>query len=263
MIDAHLNAIEAVLLAQSTIATNAGHPNLRGGPREWFIRDFLESHLPSMLEVGQGELVSAHSVPNPGQKAYRPQVDIVLYRRDFPKLAYSRADTGFLIEGTVATIECKSDLNKAELAKACEAHKEHKALAYVYMEISVPSTIEPLFAILPYPISYVVAFSGPAEIETAARWMPEIMKEKNIEEKDMVDFVAVLGKGFIVRLRSWPTLQVTNTPPEHRWAYSSIERGCLAAMFRHMLMWMPASTRLPKLDYHQRYSELTGSCHTL
>ncbi|HTG31866.1 MAG TPA: DUF6602 domain-containing protein [Thermoanaerobaculia bacterium] len=263
MINAHLNALEAVLLAQSAIATNTGHPNLRGGPREWFVRDFLEAHLPSMLEVGQGELISAHSVPSPGQKAYRGQVDIVLYRRDFPKLAYSRTDTGFLIEGAVATIECKSNLTKAELAKACEAQKEHKALAYVYMEISVPSTKGPLTAILPYPISYVVAFSGPAEIETVAKWMPEIMKEKNIAEKDMVDFVAILGKGFVIRLGGWPTMQVTNTPPDHRWAYTPVEAGCLAALFRHMLMWMPASMRLPKLDYHPGYAELTGPCYTL
>ncbi len=31
MIVSHLNAIEKVLIAQSEIAKNAGHPNLRGG----------------------------------------------------------------------------------------------------------------------------------------------------------------------------------------------------------------------------------------
>ena len=54
MIVSHLNAIEKVLIAQSEIAQNAGHPNLRGGPREWFIQEYLENHLPTILEMGQG-----------------------------------------------------------------------------------------------------------------------------------------------------------------------------------------------------------------
>jgi hypothetical protein len=54
MIVSHLNAIEKVLIAQSRIADNAGHPNLRGGPREWFIQEYLETHLPTILEIGLG-----------------------------------------------------------------------------------------------------------------------------------------------------------------------------------------------------------------
>jgi len=63
MLESHINAIENVLLAQSIAAKNAGHPNLRGGPREWFIRDFLQSHLPSTLEIGQGEIIQFNSKP--------------------------------------------------------------------------------------------------------------------------------------------------------------------------------------------------------
>ncbi len=62
MLRSHLNAIEAVLLAESRAAANAGHPNLRGGPREWFIENFLSTHLPSSLEIGQGEIIDAGSV---------------------------------------------------------------------------------------------------------------------------------------------------------------------------------------------------------
>ena len=90
MLQSHINAIEQVLLAQSVAAQNAGHPNLRGGPREWFIRDFLTSHLPATLEVGQGEVIDSASVPNPPKGTYRPQVDIVLYRRDMPKIHYTQ-----------------------------------------------------------------------------------------------------------------------------------------------------------------------------
>ncbi len=68
MILSHTNAIEKVLLAQSIAANTAGHPNLRGGPREWFIRDFLENHLPSTLQLGQGEIIDEDSKPHPSQK---------------------------------------------------------------------------------------------------------------------------------------------------------------------------------------------------
>src|SRR3972149_11697895 len=96
LLSAHMNAIEQVLLAQSKIAHNAGHPNLRGGPREWFIRDFLQSHLPSTLEIGQGEIIDVNSIPNPSPGNYRPQVDVVIYRSDMPKISYSKLDFAYL-----------------------------------------------------------------------------------------------------------------------------------------------------------------------
>lgn len=108
MILSHTNAIEKVLIAQSAAAQNAGHPNLRGGPREWFIRgirDFLQNHLPTSLEIGQGEIIDEDSKPSPPQDSYRPQVDIVVYRRDLPRITYSRDNAAFLAEGVIATIE--------------------------------------------------------------------------------------------------------------------------------------------------------------
>ncbi len=99
MLESHINAIERVLIAQSQTAKNAGHPNLRGGPREWFIRDFLSSHLPGTLEIGQGEILDVNSVPNPSKGNYRPQIDIVIYRKDLPKITYSKTDSAYFVEG--------------------------------------------------------------------------------------------------------------------------------------------------------------------
>jgi Domain of unknown function (DUF6602) len=122
MLASHLNAIEKVLIAQSHVAANAGHPNLRGGPREWFIREFLETHLPTTLEIGQGEIIDVNSPPRPSPGTYRPQVDIVIYRRDVPKITFSRTDAAFLVEGVMATIESKSELKKegGGLKEVCE-----------------------------------------------------------------------------------------------------------------------------------------------
>ena len=52
--------------------------NLRGAPREWFIQEYLENHLPTILEMGQGEIIDADSKPNPDLNNYRPQIDLVI-----------------------------------------------------------------------------------------------------------------------------------------------------------------------------------------
>jgi hypothetical protein len=70
MLASHLNAIEAVLIAQGKVASNARHPNLIGGPKEWFIRNFLAAHLPSTVRIGQGEIINAQSKPRPVSKCY-------------------------------------------------------------------------------------------------------------------------------------------------------------------------------------------------
>ena len=61
MIESHLNAIESLLLAQGRIASNAGNPNLIGGPREWFVKNFLIEHLPETIRVGQGEIIRTYA----------------------------------------------------------------------------------------------------------------------------------------------------------------------------------------------------------
>ena len=65
MLASHINAIEEVLLAQSKTATNAGHPNLRGGRESAVLVILLATHLPSTLEIGQGEIIEVKSKPNP------------------------------------------------------------------------------------------------------------------------------------------------------------------------------------------------------
>jgi hypothetical protein len=260
MLTSYLDAIERVLLAHSEVAQKAGHPNLRGGPREWFVREFLEQHLPTTLEIGQGEIVNSSSEPSPAPNAYRPQVDVVLYRRDFPRLAYSRQDFGYLIEGSLATVECKSVLTKAELLKACRAQQRHKKLGYQYMEVRV----EPKYhSILPYPLSYVIAYNCGTQINTAAGWLQEIGETLSADADQLVDVIVVLGKGVIWRLGAYPTIDVAPSYLGHRWAVVAQETQNLAFMFAHMLMWVPASSRLPGLDYHKPYLNLSGACKTL
>ena len=49
-------------------------------------------------------MIDANS--QPGQK--RNQIDIVIYKRDYPKLDFGGGISGFLVESVVATIEAQA-----------------------------------------------------------------------------------------------------------------------------------------------------------
>lgn len=239
MLVSHINAIEEVLLAQSRTAKNAGHPNLRGGPREWFIRDFLQGHLPSTLEVGQGEIIDCNSRPNPPQGSYRPQVDVVLYRRDVPKISYSTTDSAYLAEGAMATIESKSVLTDTELGNACKASIAHKSLN---RQSSSGMTVGNMPTEI---ISYVVAYDGPANMQTVSGWLVNYVRTNNANPDQLVDLVIILGKGVLWRLKSFQALQIPNATSNHNWAYIDQKEKNLFTLFTHMLTWTSASSTPP------------------
>lgn len=84
MLKTHMEAIEKSLITTSKIPASSGHSLHKGTPREAFIKEYLESHLPSNVAIGTGEIIDANS--KPGDK--RNQYDIVIYKRSYPKLVY-------------------------------------------------------------------------------------------------------------------------------------------------------------------------------
>jgi hypothetical protein len=231
MLLSHTNAIERVLIAQSAAAHSAGHPNLRGGPREWFIREFLESHLPTSLEIGQGEIIDEDSQPSPPKGSYRPQVDIVIYRQDLPRITYSRDNIAFLAEGVIATIESKSVLTKKDLKSACQTATVHKSL----------KRTPPLHSFGDSPqsiLSYVVAFGGPKKMSTVARWLPDIANEMQASHDILIDMIVVLGKGVLWQRGVLASIPGFELPRGTRWAYQEQSERNLFMMFMHMLTWV-------------------------
>ncbi|HPO16077.1 MAG TPA: hypothetical protein PLI09_21755 [Candidatus Hydrogenedentes bacterium] len=246
MIISHTNALEKILVAQSEVARNAGHPNLRGGPREWFIREFLQNHFPTHLEIGQGEIIDEDSKPNPPQDEYRPQVDIVVYRRDMPRITYSRDNAAYLTEGVVATIESKSVITENELEKACKAAQYHKALKRT--RPTLPS------GPIPPPIqTYIIAYEGPEKIKTVAVWLSRIAADLGVPHEELIDLVVVLGKGVIWHHKSFRDLKQL-TPPEDMWAFLQQEERNLFMFFVHMLTWITYLSGPPNtLNYVSKF----------
>ena len=201
MLKAHIDAVENSLLATSRIPANAGHSLHMGTPRESFIRQFLQSHLSERAAIGTGEIIDANS--RPGQR--RNQLDIVIYKRDFPRLDFGGGINGFLAESVVATIEIKSTLTKDELQAATLAARNVKALRSNVIT-SFTTGYHP-----PAVLNYVVAYDGPTHMQTVHGWLPDIANTTGviyptlpIEPSQRIatastglDAIFVLGRGFI------------------------------------------------------------------
>lgn len=161
MLAAHMDAVEASLVQTSRIPANAGHTLHRGTPREAFIKQFLQDHLSANVAIGSGEIIDASSLP----RASRNQFDIVIYKKNYPKLDFGGGVNGFLIESVVATIEVKSLLNQAAIDQSVAAARGAKLL--------IPN-IEKSFSsgwIPPKVLNFVVAYDGPAQMSTVIGWI--------------------------------------------------------------------------------------------
>jgi len=201
MLKSHMDACENHLLAISKVPANSGHSLHKGTPREAFIKTFLESHLPSNVAIGTGEIIDSNS--RPGQK--RNQYDIVIYKRSYPKLDFGGGISGFLVESVIATIEVKSYLDKAEFTNAAIAARNSKALK--------PNTISSFQTgyVPPGIINIVVSYDGPANMRTIHGWICGVYSSNAIKIEDLpldgtrriqtgsgaIDAVFVLGRGFM------------------------------------------------------------------
>jgi hypothetical protein len=236
MLENHLNIIEEVLRAQGKIASSAGHPNLIGYPREWFIRDFLTDHLPKTVKIGQGEIINSRTIP----KESRHQSDIVLYRRDFPVISYSQDNNAFLRESVISTIEIKSTVNLPEFRKACNASIHHKRTRYI-QEFDSKRPLQPVGGIegstIPPINTYVVAYNGPSKIITVANWLSKLEEELDTTPDNLIDMIVILGRGTVWRLESFPPLgrQLKSLNPEASWGYVEQTDKNLLILFLHML----------------------------
>lgn len=202
MLKAHLDAVEQSLLAISRVPANAGHTLHRGTPREAFIREFLTGHLSDRLAVGTGEILDASSQP----RQRRNQHDLVIYRADYPRIDLGGNVIAFLAESVVATIEIKSLLTaedlKAAVQSAATAKRLERNLVRSFSSGYVPPGI----------ISYVLAYDGPARMETVRNWLRAAETEFGLNQTQLpatrvgrtalmsegLDGVFILGRGTVL-----------------------------------------------------------------
>jgi len=249
LLKAHMDSVEDHLLAISRVPANSGHSLHKGTPREAFIREYLENHLSQNLAIGTGEIVDADSRPG----AARNQIDIVLYRRNYPKLSFGGGINAFLAESVVAIIEVKSTLTSDELGKSIRVARRVKELRKHVVK-SLYTGYQP-----PSILSYVVAYDGPAQMKTVHGWIDPIHRAEGISYPPMgatadtrvnvaspaVDGVFVLGRGF-VQFDNFPmgfaNDAVRKQNPDMHWVVGDTAKGSLLLLFLCLTLAMSGTT---------------------
>ena len=237
MLKSHMDAFENKLLATSRIPANSGHSLHKGTPREHFITEFLQDHLPSNVAIGNGEIIDSNSQP----AQQRNQYDIVIYNRSFPKLDFGGGISGFLIESVIATIEVKSTLTQKEFGNAAKAAFNSKQLQSNTISVMQIGYSPPKL------LNLIVSYDGPANMRTVHGWIsPEYQKHqipysrlpsdhsRQSTPSDAIDAVLSLGKGFLY-YDNFPVgfnvEQLRLKHPNMNWVFANSATGNLLLLF--------------------------------
>jgi hypothetical protein len=242
MLKTHMDAREALFLAQWQLQAHAGHSLHKGNPREFFVRKFLREHLPPTMAIGTGELIDAGSKP----KERRNQHDIVLFRDTYPKLSFGGGVSAFLIESVVATIEVKSVLTKDALEKAIKAARSSKNL--------IPSTTQSFEAgyVPPAILNYLVAYDSRVSVATVHKWIRDLHQKMGIADEPLpsnteerqkvvapsVDAIFIMGKGSLYFDNvpfGFASPSMREDHPQSRWICAEANSGSLLLLFLFLL----------------------------
>lgn len=237
MLKRHFDFIEKLILAQSKVVDEAGHSIHKGTPREFFIREFLEKHMGERAAFSTGEIIDSDS--NPSES--RNQIDIIIYRPDYPKLNLGGGINVFVAESVLATIEVKSKLDEEKLKKSIKAAERIKKLKREVTGVRfgyVPPGI----------VSYLVAYDGPSKMKTVYGWLDHIHKEEGISVPELslsrsdrlkkacpsIDAVFILGKGFLYfdnQQTGYTSNKIHKEHPETKWIYADSQDGNIYLLF--------------------------------
>jgi len=113
-IDRWAKAATEIIAAHSKVASlGSNHAGSIGGIREAVIRNFLREVVPSIFEIGSGQLVDSV-----GRRSR--QIDIVISRRDVVSFALPGGTKLYPVESVVATCEVKSSLRSNTVKDALD-----------------------------------------------------------------------------------------------------------------------------------------------
>jgi hypothetical protein len=159
------------------------HGTSLGSVREQLIRDFLVSHLPSIVRIISGQIFDSHD-------ARSTQQDVVLALKTVPRLPFASGIDLIFAEGVVATIEVKSALSAVALKQVGSGIASVRSLkTVVWGTASMGGSHQwPSSKIL----SGIITFKGSSfqAFDTTLQQMTE-------DEKP--DFILDLSKGVMIR----------------------------------------------------------------
>lgn len=103
-------------------SSSLGHSLPKGHERELIASQFLTTHLPQSVDLESGVLVDQSTLDfRQLSQSTSPQLDLVVSRRDHPRLRYYGGTHVLFAESVAAVLEVKSRLTTAEL-QAVDVH---------------------------------------------------------------------------------------------------------------------------------------------
>lgn len=206
MFQAHFNAIEDILEVKGKLLKSAGHSLHKGNGREFFVKEFLTSHLGQHVSIGTGEIISSDSKPN----EQRNQWDVVIYNNKIPKISYATDVDAFLIESICSLIEVKSNLDDKALVQAHKAAKNAKKMAKTRSNEKLID-IEELYE--PRIFNYLFAYNSSLSLESIDERWRKLDKKEGLNQSPLpleeeserikypsesLDGIFILKKGCII-----------------------------------------------------------------
>jgi hypothetical protein len=177
------------------------HGTLIGNAREALIHGALERALPSIYEIGTGQVIDAAG-------NHSNQTDIIIARRDFPALRFPDGSAQYLVESVLATIEVKSKLYYEDLKEAMDNCHSIAKLAPSYTGIE--NFVTALKTLYP-PFEFRIQPNGKIEQMTpTTEWDDSITPIQHIVQKSLFPETFVFSfdgyrseKSFLDGIQKW------------------------------------------------------------
>lgn len=219
--------ISRFLKAEADLLTSVTkHEIAADSTRAAFIRGVLEPFLPSSYAIGSGRVID--SAGNSSEN-----IDIVVYRRDFPRLNLPGSSDVFLYESVLATIEVRTKLIRKTLFDALDTCASVAKLnpdisEQILKNIATQNKLtlndqnryvheHPLltdrFNLIGRPPSFIYGFNGfqtkPGQLNDNIKIWLEARREKNLDI-DLNSFPAVIATQGCIGWRNAAPLSANN-----------------------------------------------------
>lgn len=178
----HFKRTQDLLLSGFKVSQQFQSSKILGDVREFFIQEFLESHLPSRFHIGKnGAIID-------GFGGQTEELDIIIYSENMPKLSVQGRNM-YLREGVSLVIEVKSTLDSCKLQKDIRKTKTIKGLKFAPVLRSAS-----FFSVSrePPPVRvYIFAYQSKITLEKIIEQTQDLSLEQRPE------LICVLERGFI------------------------------------------------------------------
>jgi hypothetical protein len=173
----------------------------RGSHREMIIKNFLRPFLPECYGLSSGEVFSADG-------AQSAQIDVVVYDAVFSAVLFRNQNHSlFPAESVFGAVEVKSELNSAELERACQNSSRLKSLQrpatdvldftpLVRFNVGSMFTTGETLPRNPY-MTFAFGFSGPSP-EATANNLNQRLASEPASKLLLPDFVFVSNPGYMI-----------------------------------------------------------------